>query len=368
MTDLFEATQIKDLRVQNRFIRSATSEGMAGNNGACSVELVKLMVELVQGGVGLIITGHAFVSADGQRSRGQLGVHQDRLVENLREMTEAVHHRNGRIVLQLNHAGLRADPAIISQRPKGPSNCRWVPEAPGHEMNPDDIHEIVESFGQAGRRAKEAGFDGVQIHAAHGYLLSQFLSPAFNRRTDAYGGSLENRARILIEVLGGVRQAVGLHYPILVKINSDDFLDQGLTLSDFLQVGVMLDLAGVDAIEISGGTHFSGERIPFRKNVREEGDQAYYCGAAKSLKVKIAAPVMLVGGIRSFTTVEGLVTDGVTDYISMCRPFIREPGLVARWKSGDLRPAACVSCNGCLAVLLSGKGLYCVQERKNQEL
>lgn len=366
MARLFEPSTIQDLQLPNRFIRSATWEGLAGEDGTCTPELVNLMVELVKGEVGLIITGHSYVSPAGQATIKQLGIHNNSLIDGLREMTEAVHREGGRIVMQLAHGGLKADTRLTGTTPFGPSTGEGLLESPGREMTLDEIQDTIEAFGQAANRAKEAGFDGVQIHSAHGYLLSQFLSPAYNKRTDNYGGTIENRARALLEVLRNVRRNVGRYYPVLVKINSEDFLDGGLTLEDFIMVSVMLDRAGIDAVEVSGGTHFSGKFTPFRKRITFERDQAYFRNAARALKVKIKAPVILVGGIRSYFTVERLVSEGIADYISLCRPLIRQPMLIKQWQSGCLRKATCISCNGCLGVARSDKGLYCVEERKQK--
>ena len=328
MPKLFESTEIQDLRLPNRFIRSATWEGMAGKEGACTPELVNLMVELARGGVGLIITGHTYVSSVGQALPRQLGIHNDGLIEDFRELTQVVHREGGRLIMQLAHAGLMAVPKLTGTSSIGPSTAEGLLESPGQEMTTEEINATVEAFGQAARRAKEANFDGVQIHAAHGYLLSQFLSPAYNQRFDEYGGSLENRARVLLEVLGRVRRSVGRYYPVLVKINSEDFLEGGLSLPDFIKVGALLDRAGIDAIEVSGGTPLSGRFIPFRKGITFEREHAYFRKAARALKTKINAPVILVGGIRSFLVAERLVVEGVADYISLCRPLIREPRLV----------------------------------------
>lgn len=363
MPKLFEPTEIQDLLLPNRFIRSATWEGLAGKDGACTPALVNLMVEIARGGVGLIITGHTYVSSVGQATPRQLGIHNDSLIEDLKEMTDAVHREGGRIIMQLAHGGLRADAKLTGMNPQGLSTGEDLLESPGREMTADEIEGTVEAFGQAAGRAKEAGFDGVQIHGAHGYLLSQFLSPVYNKRTDDYGGSLENRARALLEVVRSVRRTVGRYYPVLVKINSEDFLEGGMTVGDFLQVGVLLDRAGIDAIEVSGGTRFSGEFIPFRKGITFERDQAYFRKAARALRAKIDTPVVLVGGIRSYLLAERLVVEGVADYISLCRPLIREPRLIERWRAGDLRKATCISCNGCLGAARSERGLYCVEEK-----
>jgi 2,4-dienoyl-CoA reductase-like NADH-dependent reductase (Old Yellow Enzyme family) len=362
MTKLFEYTQIKDLKIANRFIRSATWEGLADENGDCTFELVDCMVELARGRVGLIITGHTYVEPAGQATPYQLGVDKDERIDGLSEMTEAVHREGGRIMMQLAHGGLRSEPQLTNATLVGPSPGEGLLESPGKEMTTDDIHQVVTAFGQAAGRAKIAGFDGVQIHAAHGYLLSQFLSPAINQRTDEYGGSVKNRVRIVLEVLRTIRQVVGRNYPILIKINSEDFLNNGLTVEDFLEAGAMLENAGVDAIEVSGGTFFSGRLIPSRKEITFDRDQSYFRKASRSLKKMGKVPVILVGGIRSYLLAERLVDEGVMDYIAMCRPIIREPMLIKRWQSGDLRKATCISCNGCFGPARSGRGILCVQD------
>jgi 2,4-dienoyl-CoA reductase-like NADH-dependent reductase (Old Yellow Enzyme family) len=364
MARLFEKTQIKDLELANRFVRSATWEGLAREDGACTSELIDLMTALAANKVGLIITGHTYVSPEGQATRRQLGIHNERLIDGLREMTAAVHQKGGRIIMQLAHGGLRSDPEFTGMTPTGPSNGEDLLGSPGREMTVEDIQQAVNAFGQASRRAREAGFDGVEIHAAHGYLLSQFLSPAFNRRADDYGGNIGNRARFLLEVLGSIRRSVGDTYPVFAKINSQDFLNDGLTREDAIQAGIMLDDAGIDAIEVSGGTFFSGKHVPFRKDIIFEREQAYFRQAAKKLKAGIKVPVILVGGIRSYFLAERLLDEGFADCLSMSRPYIREPGLIARWQSGDLRKATCISCNGCLGAARSGRGIYCVQDQK----
>lgn len=364
MKRLFETTEILDLQVPNRFLRSATWEGLAAQDGTCTPELVDLMAELAKGKVGLIVTGHAHVDLRGQASPRQLGAHNDYHVDGLREMTNAVHREGGRIIIQLAHGGLMADPKLTGVEPFGPSAGEGLAASSGHEVTIDEIQKIVRAFGDAADRAKTSGFDGVQIHAAHGYLLNQFLSPAYNQRSDEYGGALDNRARFLLEVVRSVRLAVGRYYPILVKINSEDFLDHGLTMGEFVKTGILLEKAGINAIEVSGGTMLSKKLVPFRKELTFERDQAYFRKAARALKARVNVPVILVGGIRSYQVAERILDEGVADYISMSRPFIREPMLIKRWQAGDLRKASCISCNACLAAARSAYGLYCVEESK----
>jgi len=366
---LFETTTLNGMTLKNRFVRSATAEGMATEDGAATPRLINLMVELVEGGVGLIITGHTYVTKRGQATPWQLGIYDDKLIPGLRKMTDAVHKRDGKIVAQLAHSGLRANPKLIDGAPLAPTAMEGLNEVVAQEMTSEDINATVEAFGNAAGRARRAGFDGVQIHAAHSYLLSQFLSPAFNLRDDTYGGTIENRTRILVEVVEAIQERVGKDYPLLIKINSRDFLEGGLELEDAIRAGAMLKDAGLDAIEISGGTYASGELMPIRKGIKKEKDEAYFKDEARAFKDQIDLPIILVGGIRSFHIAEGIVNDHIADYVSMCRPLIREPGLINRWQGGNLGKATCISDTKCLRPALSGKGVYCVVEKrlKNQE-
>lgn len=366
MSRLFEATHIQGMRLANRFVRSATWEGMATEEGVCTPRLVDLMGELAKGGVGLIITSHAYVSRDGQASPWQLGIYGDELISPLSMMTEKVHQAGGRIVLQLAHAGVFGAPGPGRDAVPAVSRVDRVSGSRTRVLSPDDILDLASAFARAAERAKAAGFDGVQIHAAHGYLLSQFLSPAFNRREDAYGGPIEKRARALLEVLGRVRAAVGKDFPVLVKLNSEDFLEGGLTAADALSAAVLLEEAGIDAIELSGGTLISKRLSPSRAGIKSEEQEAYFQDAARTFKKKIRVPLILVGGIRSFAVAERLVDEGTADYISMSRPFIREPHLVRRWVEGDLRKAACLSDNQCFGPGMAGEGIFCVVDRKEK--
>ena len=367
MSKLFETTEINGMQLANRFVRSATWEGMASDDGACTPRLMELMANLAKGGVGLIITSHAYIRLDGQAGPLQLGIYKDEFIDDLRELTSSIHKHGSRIVLQIAHAGYFANPKLTGQMPLALSQVEGFAKSPRKEMTMEEIQDIVEAFGQAARRSKKAGFDGVQIHAAHGYLLSQSISPAFNKRRDAYGGSVENRAKFLLEVLQRVRANVGPDFPILVKMNSQDFLEGGLTLEDSLQVDTMLQEQGVDAIELSGGTFVSGKLNPSREGITSEEKEAYFREEAKVFKEKLNVPLILVGGNRSFQLAEWLVKEGYADYISMSRPFIREPDLVKRWASGDLRKAACLSDNQCFGPTMAGDGIYCVVEKKQKE-
>jgi 2,4-dienoyl-CoA reductase-like NADH-dependent reductase (Old Yellow Enzyme family) len=194
MPMLFKSTVIRQMSLANRFVRSATWEGMAGEDGSCTPELVELVVQLAKGGVGLIISSHTYVSHEGQAGPWQQGIYSDKLVPGFFEMAKRVHESSGKIVMQLAHAGMQANSSLTGKPPKGPSHFERVPA--GQEISHEEIRKVIEAFGQAALRAQTVGFDGVQIHAAHGVLLSQFLSPFFNKRTDQYGGGVSKTGRV----------------------------------------------------------------------------------------------------------------------------------------------------------------------------
>ena len=364
MGKLFETTQINSMTLSNRFVRSATYEGLANPDGSASPRLIDMMVKLAEGGVALIITGFSSVQKDGRALPLQLEIHSDDMLPGLSQMTNAVHKAGGKIAMELVHAGAQASPELIGQTPMGPSALHGENGFTCREMTLKEITDVVQAFGQAAARAKKAGFDAVQLHAAHGYLLSEFLSPFFNKRTDSYGGNVKNRARMVLETYHSVRDAVGRQYPVMIKLNNTDSIEGGLAVEDMLQTAAMLAEVGIDAIEISGGTTtalFLGN--PEASWGKIAPAEAYWREAAMRLKKTVHVPVMLVGGIRSYEVAAELVDAGVADCISMSRALIREPDLVKRWKSGDTEEATCIGDNACMgptSSLLSGNGLKCV--------
>jgi 2,4-dienoyl-CoA reductase-like NADH-dependent reductase (Old Yellow Enzyme family) len=365
MSKCFKTGRINRMELANRFVRSATWEGMATEDGAVTLKLKEIYAALAEGGVGLTITGHSFVDKLGQAGPWQLGAYKDELVPGLKELTDMVHNRGGRIVMQLAHAGHFAAKQLTQTPPWVASDFEGLSNSPRREMTADDIQALTTSFTAAASRAQEAGFDGVQIHSAHGYLLSQFLSPLFNRRTDDYGGNIENRARIHVNVVRAIRDAVGLDFPILMKLNCGDFVEGGLDTTDAVQAGRLLAEAGLDALEVSGGVLTGGRLSPSRM-VKNAEQEAYFQNEAQAFRQALSIPIILVGGIKSFETAETLINDGTTDFISMCRPFIREPNLVKRWQSGDLRPALCKSDNACFKPAMEGQGVYCVTAEREK--
>lgn len=364
---VFEPAAIGAISLANRFVRSATHEGLASSQGYCSPSLTKLVVQLAKGGVGLIITGHTAVSREGRAGRRQLCLWHDDHLPALVDMVDEVHKTGGKIVIQLGHAGIVANTSLTGRAALGPTTRLQNSGTICREMTRFDIRKTINDFSFAAMLAKQAGFDGVQIHAAHGYLLSSFLSPHYNQRRDEYGGTVENRARFLLEVLEAVRGSIGSGFPVLVKMNVNDFLPDGLSVSDMLQTVVLMEQAGVTAIELSGGTMQSGKLIPARPGIIDPENEGYYKEEARYFKDKIHIPLIMVGGFRSLVKAEKFIQDGICDFIAMSRPLICEPDLIQRWEKGKRETSLCKSDNQCFRPVRAGKGLYCltqVQEKK----
>lgn len=372
MAKLFENTNISSLVLKNRFVRSATGEGMADIEGACTQKMVDLMSVLAKGGAGLIITGHAFVTLDGRMGPWQTGAHCDAMLPGLSRVADAVHKEGAKIALQLNHSGCYSMKLLPDTDPNGASasslETNGIPDC--REMTKTEIRSTVRGFVDAAVRAKKAGFDGVQIHAAHNSLLSQFLSPIYNRRLDEYGGSIKHRIKMALEICNDIRSAVGNSYPVLFKINSNEYIEGGFGTHDMMYFAENLEKAGVDAIEMSGGTRHPLGMHPVARLGNPKGlyKEAYYTAAAKIYKREIGVPLILVGGIRSYEVANFLISEGITDYVSFCRPLIREPNLIQRWEKGSRHRSTCVSCNLCYNEGHGGEGVCCAIDKKSERV
>ncbi|MCF8057234.1 MAG: NADH:flavin oxidoreductase [Desulfocapsa sp.] len=368
MKTLFEECAINGMKLRNRMVRSATWEGMCDPDGRPTDKLKDFYHQLATGGVGLIITGYTFVSPEGKQLPGKMGIHTDEFAEEYKKMTSSIHEAGGAIAIQLVHAGGQTDSGNAGRQPLAPSAIKvdQFPEMPA-ELTLDEIHNIVDAFGKGAQRAKEWGFDAVQLHGAHGYLINQFLSPLTNLRTDDYGGNIENRSRFAIDVYKKVREAVGDDYPVLIKLNASDNLEGGLSVEDATYCAQQLSYLGIDAIEVSAGTPASGDESPARAKINKPEKEAYHLSLALQIKNAVSCPVMVVGGMRSYDVAENAVAEEGLDYISMARPLIREPDLPNRWQSGDRSPATCISCNGCFMPGIKEGGIYCVAEKKKSD-
>jgi len=377
MSALFEPAKIGNIEVKNRFIRSATYFGLADENGFVGEPSVKLIKTLAQNEVGLIITGNAYVLKSGQRFPNANLIDTDDHIPGFKKMTQSVHEAEGRVVMQIGHNGVQSklaaqsgeDYLAVSMTDKLPDFGRKP-----REMQEDDIANIIDAFGQAARRAREAGFDGVQIHGAHGYLVDQFLSPFTNKRTDRWGGSLKNRLRFVLEVTRAIKKEAGGDFPAMIKLGCKDYFDDGggLTIEEGARTAKALEGEGICLVEISFGNMDPKLRKIFM-GITSPEKEAVFLPEARAIRAVSSVPIALVTGMRSLPVMEELIGSGVTDFISLCRPLIREPDLIKRWKEGDTRPADCISCPdpshaapyGCFNLDENGKiVIFCRQLRR----
>lgn len=341
MSKLFEPYMIRDMLVRNRFMRSATTSAYADKEGIVNDTIIKHYERMSKGEVGLIVKGHLYILDKGKAHDGMAGISHDKHIPMLKKLTDAVHKHDGHIVAQLNHAGVvhqqdRAGPSMYSEDD-------WTARG----MTEDEIHGIIEGFGEAAERAMQAGFDGVQIHGAHGYLISQFLSRSVNKRSDKWGGSLEKRMRLLHEVYDEVRGRLG-NNPVLIKINCDDFSEDGFLVDDAVKVAKTLAGKGIDLIEVSGGGRGRQQDLRARAKHPEYPELDFAGHAVKIREAINPTPIGLVGGFTKLETVKQAVEKGLTDMVSLSRPFIREPDLVKNLKKGQ-KEATCIRCDACRA-------------------
>jgi 2,4-dienoyl-CoA reductase-like NADH-dependent reductase (Old Yellow Enzyme family) len=367
---LFKTAKIRDMELRNLFVRSATYDGCADKNGHVTEKQMDLFTTLAEGGVGLIITGITYVHESGQISKFQNSISSDESIPGFKRLTSAVHDRGARIAVQLFHAGREARFSRSSDRvPIAPSVLEEDShfEAQYRAITGDEIWEVVRAFGDGAKRAREAGFDAVQVHGAHAYLLSQFLSPCTNRRQDEWGGSLENRLRIHREIYWDIRQKVGKDYPVLIKIGVQDGFPGGLEFSEGKLAAKYLAGLGFDALEISQGLRGSGdEDTEFRTKINTLDHEAYFRNWCLQIKNEVDVPVMMVGGLRTFELMEEIIQNKEANFISLSRPLIREPGIINEWKKGNRHRAKCISCNRCFEGLIKREPLRCLQEERRQ--
>lgn len=352
---LFTPVRVGNVPIPNRFVRSATHDFMADEDGSITERNISLFTQLAEGEVGLIITGHAYVDPAGKASPRQIGIHEDRLVESLSRIPQAVHRFPTRIFIQIAHAGRQTKEKICGCTPLAPSAVyepvfKVMPRA----MTFEEIKTTIDEFVQAGRRAKQAGFGGVQLHVAHGYLLNSFISPYTNRREDEYGGSLLNRVRIVREILSGLKSLAGSDFAVIAKLNASDFIPGGLGIEESIEMARLLEAEGLDGIEVSGGMSEAGQGSVWQ-GLRTEEEEGYFVDSASRFKDVLRIPVFGLGGFRSFSVMEKAIQEGKVDLISLSRPLIREPDLVKKFRLGEVDKSECISCNKCF----NPRGIKC---------
>ena len=321
--------------IKNRFFKSAMSEGMGTREFQPKKNIATLYKRWAEGGTGLIITGNIMVDPKRTAEPGNIVFDKNSNMEILKNWAKQGQQHGAKVMVQLNHPGKQA-PKTVSKQTVAPSA---VPLGNGlnklfstpRALTTSEVEELVQKFVTSAKVAKEAGFSGVQIHAAHGYLISQFLSPHDNRRTDKYGGSLENRMRFLKEIYLGMREELGRDFPIGIKINSTDFKEDGLTEEDSLKTIIELANLGLDFVEISGGTY---ERPAMMGATSKSTNQVFFAEYSKKLKQKIEIPVVVTGGIRSINAMNTLLNDNTTDFIGIARPLTIDPNIPNKIKQG----------------------------------
>ena len=382
---LFNDTVISGIPVINRIIRSATHDGFADENGAPTDKLIAKYEHLAKNEIGCIITGYAAVSRNGVSPYPRMmKIYDDSVIDKYRELTDAVHRHGTPVILQIAHCGRQTSSKAIGMQKVAPSNVlhAFYPDK-AKELTDAEIHGIIDDFVSAAVRAEKAGFDGVQLHGGHGYLLHDFLSPYGNRRKDSWGGNLENRCRIVELIIKGIKEKTNI--PVWIKLSAEDNRKGGMNINSSVEICKRLEKAGCDAIEVSCGTVQDGmntmrsELMPMNAVFKYREPCASFpkilnkialpaanlinplikqpkplenfnVDNAAIIKKNVSVPIIVVGGIHKVSDMEDILSDGKADFVSMCRPFICEPDLAKKLKNGQSE-AKCIMCNYCGLVI-----------------
>jgi 2,4-dienoyl-CoA reductase-like NADH-dependent reductase (Old Yellow Enzyme family) len=384
--DPFAPVRLGPVELRNRFVKAATNEGMT-RDGLVTEDLVEYHLAPVRGGVGLTTVAYCAVSSEGRTFRHQLHVRPE-AVPGLRRLTDAVHAEGGAVALQLGHAGWFANPAATREPAVGPSRV-FSPYGMGfpRAATESDLRRLRGDFARAARLSVDAGADVLELHLGHGYLLSQFLSPATNKRRDDYGGALQRRARFPREVVRAVRDEVGDAVAVTAKLNMDDGFRGGMTLDEGIQVAQWLDEDGtLDAMELTGGftarspMYLMRGDTPLKEMIANERNTArrwgmrlvgpmfvkdwdfeegYFLPMARLVRAEVRTPLILLGGVNRFETVQRAMAEGF-EFVAMARALLREPDLIRRWQSGDTSASPCSHCNQCV-IEMERNGTRCVE-------
>ena len=365
-SSVFQPASLGPVPVRNRLIRAGTGESMADRRGLVGADYAELHEDLARGGVGLAFTGHIYVHPRGRYGELQAGLHDPASVAAFRRTTDAVHRYGGRIFAQIAHAGSQS--MSFDTNPLAPSAVSNVMTGRKVEAaTEDEIYETISAFRQAARHAVEAGFDGVHLHGANGYLISQFRSALTNRRDDAWGGTQERRDRFPLEVIRAVRAEIPADKGFTMKVGLADLVDEpgGLSVEEAVAGVRSFVSAGLDGVEVSSNlmsdyvsasirSYVAVDRaralqdLLFHRLHKPAEAEAYFLPFADAVRAHVDTTVILVGGMRRVATIEEIITTGRADFVSMARPFIREPDLAVRLARGGQTSPACVSCNICL--------------------
>ena len=388
----FTPARLGPIELRNRVIKCGTNEGMS-RDGLMTDALIDFHREFAAGGVGMSTLSYCSVASEGRTFKHQLWMREE-VLPGLRRFTDAMHAEGAKAAIQLGHAGWFASPHAMKERPVGPSRT-FSPHAQtfAREATPEDLERLTGKFAEAAAMAVDAGFSGIEVHAGHGYLISQFLCPWNNRRRDEFGGSLENRARFPRQVMRAVYESTAGRAAVWAKLNMDDGFKGGLTLDEGVQVARWFEEDGsADALELTGGHttkspfYLMRGDVPAREMIANQKhwmarlgmrvlakrllrpwkfEEAFFLESARRFREALSLPLILLGGINRLETMEAAVAEGF-DFLAMGRALIRDPDLVARMQTGDLRAGRCSHCNLCMVEMERG-GTRCV-ERPAAEL
>ena len=383
---LFSPARLGEIELRNRVVKCGTNEGLS-RRGLVTERLIEWHRLFAAGGVGMTTLAYCSVSGAGRTFADQIWMREEAL-PGLRAFTEAMHAEGAKASIQLGHAGWFASPRVTGEPALGPSRT-FSPHAQAfsHAMTESQLDAVRDEFSSAARMGVAAGFDAIEVHVGHGYLLSQFLSPYNNRRVDEYGGSLENRARFPLAVLAAVREAVGTGVALYPKLNMLDGFRGGLTLAEGIEVARAIEGEGhVDALQLTGGhttrSPFFLMRggVPLREMLRYEKDwvrrlglrfmgrflmkpfpfvEGFFLEAARRFRDALELPIMLLGGVTRLDTMQAALDEGF-DFIAMGRALLREPDLLLRMQRGETDASSCDHCNKCVAEMERPSGTRCV--------
>lgn len=388
-SSVFTPAKLGPITLKNRVIKAATFEGVT-RDGQVSQGLIDYHLAPALGGVAMTTVAYLAVSPEGRTDSGCLVIDDER-AEQLRALTTAIHTAGAKVAAQIGHAGPVANPASNRASALSPSGLKTPSRTPTQAITTEQITRITKDYAMAALRVADAGFDSVEIHLGHNYLLSSFLSPKLNRRSDSYGGSLENRARFALEVVDGVRNAVDDRLAVTAKINMEDGVKGGFCAPESIVFAQMLEQSGnLDALELTGGSSLANPMWLFRGNApRKEFAQhlpramrmgfklvgwkmmpsypfseAYFLPLARQFREALSMPLILLGGINKLETAEAAIAEGF-DFVAMGRALLREPDLVNRMEAGETAEGLCIHCNRCMPTIYTGT--RCV-ERQAVEL
>jgi 2,4-dienoyl-CoA reductase-like NADH-dependent reductase (Old Yellow Enzyme family)/thioredoxin reductase len=359
---LFAPGRVGSLELPNRIVFAATSSELADKDGFVGDDVVEYYAERARGGTGLIVVEATYVEQEGKRLHHNAMLHDDCFIPGLRKVVEAAHAEGARMAIQLNHGGRESIPDVSGSVPLAPSPIASQFTGVGNAVVPKqlslgEIDRIVDRFAEAARRSRDAGFDAVELHGAHGYLIGEFLSPDSNKREDEYGGSVRGRAYFCVRLIEAIKARLGKDYPVIVRMNGRDHVEHGLELDDAVEMAAMFEAAGADSISVSGGVHASR---PYMVVPGMSVDRGCYVSYGDAIRRRVKVPVMVVGRINTPDLAEQILEEERADFICLSRALIADPYFPVKAKAGRTETIApCIACNECIATVHRHKGLAC---------